>query len=139
MPYSRKDRLEIERKVRDLFNEQKGRHAEKLPRRKNELNHEFDLYERSKVIGGITTSPWWNKTKKHSSNSGGQDRASTELLWLTMWGGNEQRVMICTERDMAENLCRRWRTCPFLKKIEIVYCDLSKKRDNFKPIGILGS
>ncbi len=135
--YSTRDRLKTEERVRCLFNNQKRKHTEKFPRRKNKLNHEFDLYEPSKIIGGITTSRWWNKTEKHSSNSGGQDRASAELLWLTMWDGDERRVMICTELDMADNLYRRWSKCPFPKDILILYCDLSKKGNNFSKVGTL--
>ena len=44
--------------------------------------HEFDLYEEGKVIGGISTSPW--KTSNNNNNIGGQDRVSTELLWLIL-------------------------------------------------------
>lgn len=128
MVKSTKDRLEIEEKVRSLFNKLEKTDAKKLPRKYSKLTHEFDLYEEGNVIGGVTTSPWWNKTEKHTSNSGGQDRASTELLWLTMWNGNEHRVLICTEKDMAENLLRRWKGCRFPERIDICYCDLPKQK-----------
>jgi hypothetical protein len=41
-------------------------------------SHEFDLYEASTLVGGINTSPWFNKSGSY--NTGGQDRAATELL-----------------------------------------------------------
>jgi hypothetical protein len=83
--------------------------------------HEFDLYDAGKLIGGINTSPWKNKTG--SNNTGGQDRVSTELLWLSLWEGKEKRVVVLTDREMAERIISRFSGCAFPNKIEIILYD----------------
>lgn len=125
----------IEEEVRSLFNRHNQTSAEKavLSLGRKGASHEFDLYNSGKVIGGITTSPWKNKTG--SNNTGGQDRASTELLWLTLWEGNENRVMILTDREMADKLFKRWQGCPFPHQIEIIHYDESKRL--FERVGML--
>ena len=95
--------------------------------------HEFDLYDPNKVIGGISTSPWQCSTG--SNNSGGQDRVSAELLWLSVWEGNERRIMVLTNHEMATNLFDRWEGCKFVHPIEIIYYNSSQK--SFEPIGKL--
>ncbi len=129
------NKLKIESEVVCLFNGKNGTNAKKakLQVGNEGSSHEFDLYESDKVIGGVTTSPWKNKTG--SSNTGGQDRASTELLWLSLWGGNERRVMILTDRDMADRLYERWKGCSFPKRIEIIHCNLPQKK--FDMVGML--
>lgn len=97
--------------------------------------HEFDLYEPNKVIGGISTSPWTNKTSRRSTNTGGQDRVSTELLWLTLCPGDERRVMVLTDEDMAERLFERWQGCAFPHRIQIIFCNLSENR--LQRVGVL--
>ena len=87
--------------------------------------HEFDLYDAGKLIGGITTSPWKNKTG--SNNTGGQDRVSTELLWLSLWEGNEKRVVVLTDREMAEKIIARFSGCAFPQKVEIILFDQNTK------------
>ncbi len=127
---------QAERDVRHLFNEQfqvKTEEKETKLTVGQSATHKFDLFTRGKFIGGITTSPWKNKTG--SNNTGGQDRASTELLWLTLWEGKEHRVMVLTDNEMANKLCRRWRGCSFPNQIEIVYCNLLK--NSFETIGKL--
>jgi len=71
---------QIENLVRTEFNAENIRNAQKqtLSVGTGNAAHEFDLYETGKVIGGISTSPWFNRTK--GNNTGGQDRAATELL-----------------------------------------------------------
>jgi len=69
------------------------------------------------------------------SLTGGQDRASTELLWLTLWNGNERRVMILTNREMADKLYKRWKGCPFPKRSEIIHCNLPQRE--FDIVGML--
>ena len=96
--------------------------------------HEFDLYEKGKVIGGISTSPWTNKTV--TNNTSGQDRVSTELLWLTLWHGNEKRVLILTDHDMSKKIHKKFLGTPFPKKVYIFHFDL--KNQSFKEIGELG-
>lgn len=129
------NKLKIELEIVSLFNSKNGTNAKRkvLQVGSGGASHEFDLYEPNKVIGGITTSPWKNKTG--SQNTGGQDRASTELLWLTLWYGNERRVMILTDQEMADMLHKRWKGCPFPNKIEIMHCNLSQRK--FDIVGIL--
>lgn len=122
------DKLKTELDIVSLFNSKNGRSAKKsvLQLGSGGASHEFDLYESDKVIGGVTTSSW--KNKSGSTNTGGQDRASTELLWLTLWIGSERRVMMFTDREMADKLYKRWKGCPFPKRIEIIHCDLSQRK-----------
>jgi len=135
------NRAEIEEKrkkeleIRDLFNKREQVNAckAKLQIGREDAHHEFDLYEKGKVIGGISTSPW--KCRTGSANCGGQDRVSTELLWLTLWEGCERRVMVLSDREMAQKLFQRWRGCPFPHRIEIIHCNLSEK--SFENIGVL--
>lgn len=96
--------------------------------------HEFDLYEKGKVIGGISTLLWTNKTG--TNNTSGQDRVSTELLWLTLWHGNEKRVLILTDLDMSEKIYKKFRGTPFAKKVHVFHFDLKNK--SFEEIGELG-
>ena len=129
------EKFRIESDIRELFNklEHVDAHKEKLSLRVGKPSHEFDLYEKGKVIGGITTSPWKNQTG--TNNSGGQDRVAAELLWLVLWQGQERRVMILSNKEMADRLWRRWEGCSFPNNIEIIYCDLLKKE--FETIGVL--
>ena len=130
---------QAERDVRHLFNE---KYQAKTEEKETELQvgqnakHKFDIYECGRFIGGITTSPWRCDTPSRSNNTGGQDRCSTELLWLTLWEGTEHRVMILTDNEMADKLHKRWQGCKFPHQIEIFHCDLDKKE--FKSVGVLG-
>ena len=123
------ERLQIEEEAVSKFNSQYGTDARKvkgLPVGNANAKHEFDLYEPGKVIGGVTTSPWTNKTG--STNTGGQDRAAAELLWLSLWGGEERRILIVTDPDMARRLLERFGGCPFPKPIEILQYNSHKKQ-----------
>jgi hypothetical protein len=132
--YIKMIKIDIELDIVYLFNAQYQLTARKVILAVGgNAGHEFDLYERARVIGGITTSPWMNKTG--SSNTGGQDRASTELLWLSLWPGKELRVMILTDREMADKLFKRWYGCIFPYPIKIIHCELPKRR--FEDIGML--
>ena len=128
-------RLEAESEIRDLFNSwyKVAARKVKLQVGQTQTAHEFDLYDPNRVIGGITTSPW--KNRSGSSNSGGQDRASAELLWLTLWKGDEHRVMILSGEDMADRLLKRFQGCSFPHHIEIIHYD-SPLRE-FKELGRL--
>ena len=95
--------------------------------------HEFDLYDAGKLIGGITTSPWKNKTG--SNNTGGQDRVSTELLWLSLWEGDEKRIIVLTDREMAERIIGRFSGCAFTKPVEVLLYDQNGK--DFISIGFI--
>jgi len=116
------EKLRIESEIRELFNQ-----IEHLNARKEELsfngsktNHEFDIYEKGKVIGGISTSPWKNRTG--TNNSGGQDRVATELLWLSLWQGQERRVMILSNNEMASRLLMRWEGCSWPTRWPVPVC-----------------
>ena len=87
--------------------------------------HEFDVFQSNKIIGGITTSPWFNSTG--SNNTGGQDRVAAELLWLSLWQGQERRVMILSDETMADRICKKYQGCEFKHLIEIIYYDKDKK------------
>lgn len=125
----------IESEIRELFNKINRLDArkEQFSKRIGSIPHEFDIYEKGKVIGGISTSPWKNRTG--TNNSGGQDRVAAELLWLTLWQGKERRVMILSDKEMACRLWRRWKGCSFPNSIEIIYYDLSKKV--LETVGVL--
>ena len=125
-----------EKLVRACYN--KSNHVstkkEKLSVGDSGASHEFDLYQKGKVIGGVSTSPWLNKSG--SNNTGGQDRAAAELLWLTLWSGKEKRVHILTNKEMVEKLYNRFKGAPLRKKVEILYFNLNTKKFVLK--GILG-
>lgn len=123
---------EKERRVRDSYNSKHSCNAIKkiAPIGDQGAKHEFDLYEEGKVIGGISTSAW--KTSKSNNNTGGQDRVSTELLWLTLWPGNEKRVLILTDLEMSEKIHKKFLGTPFAKKVYIFHFDLNKRSFKFK-------
>ena len=127
--------LAIEKIVRDSYNSKHSCNAikETLDIGAQGAKHEFDLYEKSKVIGGISTSPW--KTSGYN-NTGGQDRVSTELLWLILWPGKEKRVLILTDPEMSEKIHKKFLGTPFEKKVYIFHFDLNN--ESFKEVGELG-
>ena len=100
----------------------------------NGAKHEFDIYEKGKVTGGISTSPWTNKTG--TNNTAGQDRVSTELLWLALWRGKEKRVLILTNHNMSKKIHGKFRGTPFAKKVDVFHFEL--KNQSFKYMGVLG-
>lgn len=125
-----------EKHVREKFNLYNNTKAVRitLPIGNEGAKHEYDLFEEGKIIGGISTSPWFNKTG--SNNTGGQDRAAAELFWLSLWNGPEKRVHILTDYEMAERLYERFKGVPLIAKIEIVHFDLNQSL--FISIGTLG-
>ena len=126
----------FEKIVRNSYNSKHSCNARKktLPIGTQGAKHEFDLYEEGKVIGGISTSPWTNKTG--TNNTAGQDRVSTELLWLILWPGKEKRVLILTDHDMSKKIHEKFRGTPFAKKVHVFHFDLENK--SFKKTGELG-
>jgi hypothetical protein len=120
--------LKIEEQVRSEFNKREKTSAKKetLTLGGSGPSHEFDLYEKDKLIGGVSTSPWLNKPNgagKRSNNTGGQDRASAELLWLSLWQGQERRVHILTDKEMASRIFRKYQGAVFPNRIEIYHFD----------------
>jgi hypothetical protein len=126
---------QIESLVRVAFNAVNGTSAKKqtIIVGTTAASHEFDLFEKSKIVGGISTSPWFNKSG--TNNTGGQDRAATELLWLSLWPGNEKRVHVLTDKKMADRLFRRFAGAVFPRRIEIQEFDITTKK--FTVIGTL--
>lgn len=124
-----------EESMRSRFNSFYNLNASKqrLKLGRSGAKHEFDLYDAGKLIGGINTSPW--KNRSGSNNTGGQDRVSTELLWLSLWEGNEKKVIVLTDREMAERIIARFSGCAFPKKIEIILFDQNKQ--DFTSIGFI--
>lgn len=119
------DKLEIEREIREAFNTCFRFESQKKVCNLGESKHEFDVYEEEKLIGGINTSPWRNKSG--TNNTGGQDRVCTELLWLTLWNGKEKRVLILTDCEMFEKILKRFKGINFSKPIEVYLYSIEKK------------
>lgn len=126
---------QIEALVRAEFNTANKVNAQKqtLSVGTSSASHEFDLYEKGKVIGGVSTSPWFNKSG--SNNTGGQDRAATELLWLSLWPSNEKRVHVLTDKEMTQRLFKRFAGSGFPHRIEIQHFNIKTK--TFSVIGTL--
>ena len=127
---------ETEKIVRDSYNSKHSCNAikETLDIGDQGAKHEFDLYEKGKVIGGISTSPW--KTSNNYNNTGGQDRVSTELLWLNLWRRDEKRVLILTDLEMSKEIHKKFLGAPFVKKVYVFHFE--SKNKSFKEIGELG-
>ena len=134
-----KEHHKIEATVRRLFNEKWRCNAEKKRRAIGNASplHEFDLYDHGKLIGGISTSPWKNRTKSKTNNTGGQDRAAAELLWLDLWPDPERRVHVLTNYQMAAYTFERFRFGRFQHKITIYHCNRHTR--TFTRIGTLKS
>jgi len=96
-------------------------------------SHEFDVYVAGLVIGGVSTSPL--TTGGGNRNTGGCDRACSELLWLVLWPGNETRVHVLTDRALADWLVKRYQGIPFPHPITIYYYELAL--DALAEVGIL--
>ena len=128
--------LKIEKIVRDNYNLNNSCNAQKeiLSLGKQGAKHEYDLYEKGAIIGGVSTSPW--KNKSGSNNTGGQDRAAAELLWLSLWNGKEHRAHILTNREMADKTYAKFKGTNFRRKVEIMHFNLKSKA--FTSIGVVG-
>jgi hypothetical protein len=98
---------QFEEMARDAFNKSQGTKARKFVVSIGKTQHEFDLYQKVVVAGGISTSPWVNRTVKHTNNSGGQDRVVAELLWLHLCNSVKRKVLILKEKDMADGINKR--------------------------------
>lgn len=119
------NKLDLEEEIRLAFNERFNFNTQKKVCILGKSKHEFDLFEEEKLIGGVNTSTWRNKSK--TNNTGGQDRVSTELLWLTLWEGKEKRVLILTDGEMFERILKRFDGISFPNIIEICFYDIEKK------------
>jgi hypothetical protein len=97
--------------------------------------HEFDIYSANVVIGGVSTSPL--TIGQNNRNTGGTDRASRELLWLSLWPGNETRVHVLTDRALAQWLYAQFRGVAFPYAITIYHYDLAS--DVLNQVGTMAS
>jgi hypothetical protein len=98
----------FERKARDVFNRNEGTNAQKSRVTIGKKQHEFDLYQEGVVVGGISTSPWLNRTPKRTNNTAGQDRVAAELFWLHFCDSAKRKVLILKEKDMADGINSRF-------------------------------
>jgi hypothetical protein len=120
---SKAERIAIEARARDALARKLGCAVER--KRVSFPNdgpvHEFDLFAAGRVIGGVTTSPL--STSLGSRNTGGCDRACSELLWLSLWSGPEQCIHVLTDRSLADWLVTRFQRLPFPHEITIFHYD----------------
>src|SRR3972149_6336251 len=94
--------LQFEEVSRKAFNKSQGTNSRKYKASVRGKKHEFDLYQDGVIAGGISTSPWLNKTG--TNNSGGQDRVTTELLWLHLCTSVKRKILILKHQNMAGRL-----------------------------------
>lgn len=117
------ERLEIEERVRLALSQRFSTEAEsrRLAVGLNGPIHEFDIYSKDVVIGGVTTGT--HKTTNGNSNTASRDRACAELLWLSLWPGDELRVYVFTDLELAVWLHSRFTKAPIHHKIDIYHFD----------------
>jgi len=108
MSSSRMSPALFEKMARDAFNKSQNTKARKSVVSIGKVRHEFDLYQEGVVAGGVSTSPWVNRTAKRTNNSGGQDRVAAELLWLHLCNSVKRKVLILKEKDMADGINHRF-------------------------------
>lgn len=128
-------RLRIESAARAAI----GRHLNCMPTCQTlgflgcQVTHEFDIYTKGIVIGGVSTST--SKTSNGNPNTGGRDRASSELLWLSLWQGQERRIHVLTQRSLAEWILERYRKLRFPHEIDVIHYNL--RSDELSFLGVL--
>ena len=96
-------------------------------------SHEFDIYVESVLIGGVSTSP--RKVGARNVNTAECERASSEVLWLSLWPGPENRIHVLTDVPMAKWQANRYRGIPFPHRITIYHYD--QRRDALSQVGVL--
>ena len=97
-------------------------------------SHEFDIFQEGVIVGGVSTSPL--KVGKGSPNTGGKDRAASELLWLTLWPGKEKRLHVLTDKNLADWLYRTYKGADFRYPISVYHYD--RISQILTKIGVLG-
>jgi hypothetical protein len=134
---SKTERLAIEAVARSAVGREFGCAAacRNIPLAERGPVHEFDVYAQGVVIGGVSTSPL--KTGGGNSNTGGCDRACSELLWLSLWPGPEARIHVLTDRPLANWLVSRFRGAVFPHQITIYFYD--HPCDRLTQIGMLSA
>jgi hypothetical protein len=120
---TKRERLEIESRARAAI----GKAFKCSPIREilqfpeTDKNHEFDIFAKGVVICGVSTSPYF--ATGNNMNTGGCDRAASELLWLSLWQGPEQRLHVLTDLKMSQWILKRYQGLPFPYDIAIYYYD----------------
>jgi len=121
--------LKKEEKIRGIFNKVFRLKTEK----KRDVpiglqQHEFDIYQKSIVAGGITTGRWkTGKSKGKNPSSGNRDRANREILWLTLVENVKRRILIVTDKEMFRGLIGQLKGANFKKRIGIMLFDNKTK------------
>ncbi|EMO12127.1 hypothetical protein LEP1GSC165_3959 [Leptospira santarosai str. CBC523] len=117
------EKLDLEEIIRTNFNKIYNASTEKkeLSPSKTASKHEFDIYEKGKYIGGINSSK--RLTSTGNNNTGGQDRVSSEILWLSLWKGKEKRILILTDLGMQEYIRKKYKDWEFPYNIEVICFD----------------
>jgi hypothetical protein len=87
--------------------------------------HEFALHVPGRVIGAIVTARWAGVVDAGSGTTPGPDRASAELLWLSLWEGRERRVLVATDLELAQRLVGRYAGCYLPAQVEVHHCDVA--------------
>lgn len=130
-------RLGIEERARAAMSRQLSCRAvsKKLAVGRGGPIHEFDIFCAGVVIGGVTTGR--RKTSKGNWNVSSCDRACAELLWLSLWPGEESRVHVLSDRSLAEWLLGRFASAPFSRTINVYYYDESG--DSLSYLGSIGA
>lgn len=96
--------------------------------------HEFDVFDEGIVIGGVSTGTFRTSTGK--TNTASRDRAAAELLWLSLWQGDETRVHLMTDRPLADWVYQRFGRAPFPCTIDIYhYCQVSSALELIGSVG----
>ena len=85
--------------------------------------HAFSMFDPGRVIGAIVVAPWRERMHQESVPTPGQDRATAELLWLTLWEGPERRVLVVTDLDMAQGLITRFHGCYVPAHVDVLHFD----------------
>ena len=115
------DRLRVEAAARAAVGQHFGcePQSQRVSFPNNGPVHEFDVYTPGIVIGGVSTSPL--TTGGGSRNTGGCDRACSEILWLTLWPGTETRIHGLTDKPLADWLVKRYHGAAFPHDITIYH------------------
>ncbi|TGL53183.1 hypothetical protein EHQ61_04790 [Leptospira wolffii] len=127
------ERLDREKRIREKFNKifKVASKKKRIAPSGSASTHEFDIYNEGKFIGGINTRR--RLTSSGKNNTGGQDRVSSEILWLSLWRGSERRVLILTDKEMIEHLKRKYEGWEFPHYIEVYYIDEHTLEMNKEP------
>jgi hypothetical protein len=96
-------------------------------------SHEFDIYAQGVLIGGVSTSPL--KIGAGNTNTAACDRAASELLWLSLWPGPENRIHVLTDEALAGWLAKRYRGIRFPHRISIYHYD--REEHMLSEVGVL--